>query len=295
MKIAVSYLKSKYNLEETIKRINKTNADYIHVDVMDGKFVQNKTYDYEELVDVLKKTNKPLDVHLMVKNPKEYILKYKDLKPEFITIHSEIKEDIPTLLDLIHSFGIKTGISIKPNTKVEVIEEYLDKVDNVLIMSVEPGLGGQEFMESVVKKIKSLNQTRNLFDLNYKISIDGGINDKTIHKTKGIDFVISGSFICMNDDYQQQINILKDSYIYNLKTPIIEKITIFSILTIISIFIIISLNYSINHICDDESFMCGLEALGPAFGLILTYPIMLLFIILLIIYIIKFISLKKQK
>lgn len=295
MKVAVSYLKSKYNLEETIKRINKTNADYIHVDVMDGSFVQNKTYEYEELVEVLKKTNKPLDVHLMVKNTKEYILKYKELKPEFITIHSEIEEDIPTLLDLIHSFGIKTGISIKPNTKVEVIEEYLDKVDNVLIMSVEPGLGGQEFMESVVKKIKSLNQTRNLFDLNYKVSIDGGINDKTIHKTKGVDFVISGSFICMSDNYQQQINILKDSYIYNLKTPIIEKITIFSILTIISIFVIITLNYSINHVCDDESFMCGLEALGPAFGLILIYPIMILFIILLIIYIIKFISLKKQK
>lgn len=295
MKIAVSYLKSKFNLSETIEKINNTDAEYIHVDVMDGEFVQNKTYEYEELEDLLKKTNKLLDVHLMVSNPKEYILKYKELKPEIITIHSEIDDDITELLDLIHSFGIKSGISLNPETDVKVIENYLDKVDNVLIMSVEPGKGGQEFMINVIKKIKSLNQTRNLFNLNYLISIDGGINDTNIHKTKGVDFVISGSFICMDSDYQKQINILRESYFYNLKTPIIERIVFFSIGLVISLSAIWIFHYSMNHVCDDESFMCGLEGFGFLFGLMITYPIMFILLILVIVNVVKYCLLNKEK
>lgn len=209
MKVAVSYLKSKYDLKTTIESIENTDADYIHVDVMDGIFVNNKTYLYNELESVLKDTKKPLDVHLMVDSPIKYIMDYKNLKPEFITIHSEIDKNIEDLIDLIHSFGIKAGISIKPNTSIEKIEYLLEKIDNVLIMSVEPGMGGQEFMDSIIYKIDILNRLRKENNYKYLISIDGGINNETIKKVSGVDFVISGSFICMNNDYQKQIDMLR--------------------------------------------------------------------------------------
>lgn len=209
MKIAVSYLKSKYDLKTTIESIENTDAEYIHVDVMDGNFVENKTYEYEELESILKDTKKKLDVHLMVDNPIKYILDYKNLKPEFITIHSEINQNIEDLIDLIHSYGIKVGISIKPKTSIEDIEDILDKVDNILIMSVEPGKGGQKFMDNIIYKIDLLNKLRKEKDYNYLISIDGGINNETIEKVKDVDFAISGSFICMSDDYQEKINNLR--------------------------------------------------------------------------------------
>ena len=110
---------------------------------------------------------------------------------------------------MIKSYGIGVGLSIKPKTSVEFIEKYLDRVDNVLIMSVEPGRGGQKFMDSVVYKIDILDKIRKNKKLNYKISIDGGINKDTIDKVRNVDFVISGSYICMNDDYQSMIDSLR--------------------------------------------------------------------------------------
>lgn len=205
----MSFLKSKYNLKDTIDKINKTDVEYIHVDVMDGNFVPNISCIYNDVKDVLKNTNKMLDIHLMVDNPIKYILEYKNLSPKFITIHSEINNNIDDLIDLIKSYGIGVGLSIKPKTSVEFIEKYLDRVDNVLIMSVEPGRGGQKFMDSVVYKIDILHKIRKNKKLNYKISIDGGINKDTIDKVRNVDFVISGSYICMNDDYQSMIDSLR--------------------------------------------------------------------------------------
>lgn len=205
----MSFLKSKYNLKDTIDKINKTDVEYIHVDVMDGNFVPNISCIYNDVKDVLKNTNKMLDIHLMVDNPIKYILEYKNLLPKFITIHSEINNNIDDLIDLIKSYGIGVGLSIKPKTSVEFIEKYLDRVDNVLIMSVEPGRGGQKFMDSVVYKIDILDKIRKNKKLNYKISIDGGINKDTIDKVRNVDFVISGSYICMNDDYQSMIDSLR--------------------------------------------------------------------------------------
>lgn len=211
MEVAVSFLKSKYDLKDTIKKIDETDADYIHVDVMDGEFVSNKTFNYDEIKDILKNTKKSLDIHLMVSNPIDYILKYKNLKPEFITIHSEINKNIYDLIDLIKSYNIKVGISIKPKTSIEQIEKYLKYIDNVLIMSVEPGLGGQKFMDSVLYKIDILDKIRKEKQLNYKISIDGGINNETIKKVNKVDFVISGSYICMSNNYQDKIDSLRSS------------------------------------------------------------------------------------
>lgn len=212
MEVAVSFLKSKYDLKDTINKIDETDADYIHVDVMDGEFVLNKTPNYDEIKDILKNTKKSLDIHLMVSNPIDYILKYKNLKPEFITIHSEINKNIYDLIDLIKSYNIKVGISIKPKTSIEQIEKYLKYIDNVLIMSVEPGLGGQKFMDSVLYKIDILDKIRKEKKLNYKISIDGGINNETIKKVNKVDFVISGSYICMSNNYQDKIDSLRSIY-----------------------------------------------------------------------------------
>jgi len=206
MKVAISFLKSKYSLEETLNIIETTDAEYVHVDVMDGKFVPNST---EDFIYSLKNVNKTLDVHLMVENPIDYIIKYKELKPEYITIHSEINYNIEDLIDLIKSYNIKVGVSIKPKTSVKSIEKILPYIDNVLIMSVEPGFGGQKFMDDVLFKIEVLNKLRKENNYNYVLSIDGGINDTNIDKVRDVDFVISGSFICMSDNYQEQINKLR--------------------------------------------------------------------------------------
>lgn len=209
MEIAVSFLKSKFNFKDTIDKINSTDAEYIHVDVMDGNFVPNISCIYNDVKDILKNTNKKLDIHLMVDNPIKYIIDYKNLKPEYITIHSEINNNIDDLIELIKSYNIKVGLSIKPKTSIECIEKYLDRVDNILIMSVEPGYGGQKFMDSIVYKIDILDRLRKSKKYNYKISIDGGINEDTINKVRNVDFVISGSYICMNDNYQNMIDKLR--------------------------------------------------------------------------------------
>lgn len=209
MKVAVSFLKSNHDTTKTIELINKTDADYIHVDIMDGKFVENTTLQYNDLKDILKESKKPLDVHLMVENPIDYILDYKNINPKYITIHREISKNIDTLIDLIHSYKIGAGISINPNTPVSKIEKYLGKVDNVLIMSVEPGKGGQKFNENILPKIYELIKLREKNNYKYMISIDGGINNTTISRVKDVDFIISGSYICMSDNYQEKINTLR--------------------------------------------------------------------------------------
>ena len=207
--ISVSYLSVIDDLENVIDKLNNTNCDYIHVDVMDGEFVANKTVDIDLIKDILLRSNKKLDIHLMVKDIKDYVDKYSLLNPSIITIHYEASHNIDNDIEYIKSKGIKVGVSIKPNTSVSSLFPYLQDIDLVLVMSVEPGLGGQKFIDSSVSKINTLYNLRKDNKLNYLISVDGGINDLTASMCK-CDILVVGNYITSSDDYQKSIDKLRN-------------------------------------------------------------------------------------
>ena len=206
IKISTSILASNNRLE-SIKKLNNTNTDYIHIDAMDGIFVPNTQLKIDEINNLEKISTKPLDVHLMTTNPETYIDNLKNKNIEYITIHIEINKNIYNLINKIKSYGYKVGLSIKPNTNINTIIPYLDKIDLVLIMSVEPGFGGQKFIPSTLNKAKQLKE----INKNIIIEMDGGINDTNISKIKEyIDIAVVGSYITNNIDYNQAINNLKN-------------------------------------------------------------------------------------
>lgn len=208
MKISASFLSIKENIKENISKLTKTSIDYLHLDIMDGKFVSNKTYSIDEIKEIIN-YDKKLDVHLMVLDIKKYIDDFKCLNPEFITFHYETNYDIMDLISYIKSLNIKVGISICPDTDVKVLDKYLKYVDLILVMSVVPGAGGQQFIESSIDKINYLKDERIKNNYSYLISVDGGINDETIKLVKDkVDLVISGSFITNSDNYNNQIDKL---------------------------------------------------------------------------------------
>ena len=203
IKVSTSILTCNNRIQAT-EELNKTNTDYIHIDYMDGIFVDNKEYNIEENKTLSKISTKKLDIHIMAENPEPIIQELKDLNIEYITIHYEINKPLDKIINLIHNQGYKCGISIKPKTDPKNIIEYLEKIDLVLIMSVEPGKGGQKFIPDVLNKIKELKQN------NLIIEIDGGINDTNIEELKNIvDIVVVGSYITNSNDYNNQINNLK--------------------------------------------------------------------------------------
>ena len=155
MKISASFLSSKDVISDLVK-LNETDVDYIHVDIMDGKFVKNKTMPFSEMKNIYKYTSKRLDVHLMVDDPAAYVPVYASLNTEYITFHVEVDKNIEEILKFIRSYSIKAGLSIKPNTKVSELVPYLPFIDMVLIMSVEPGEGGQKFIEETKNKMQLL-------------------------------------------------------------------------------------------------------------------------------------------
>lgn len=210
MKVSVSFLSDNLKPVDVIKMVNNTNADYIHVDVMDGKFVTNKTYTLSEIEKLSNYMKKPMDVHLMVSNPKKYIEKFAILNVEYVTFHYESVKNVKELIDLIHSYGLKAGISIKPKTNASDIVDFIDIVDLVLVMSVEPGKSGQTFMNSVLYKIESLSRIISEKNLKTVISVDGGINDQTatLVKDKGASMVVSASYLqCA--DMNNRVDLLK--------------------------------------------------------------------------------------
>ena len=206
MKIGGSFLKIQNNIKK-IKELNDV-CDNIHFDVMDGKFTEKKTESFETMKKVNEIITKPKDIHLMVKDIYTYVNLYKDLNPKFITFHFEATNDIEKTIEYIKSFNIKVGLAINPDTNIEKIKDYLYKIDLVLVMSVFPGKGGQEFID-ITSKIKKLKEFRLQNNLNYIIEVDGGINDKSIKQVKDADLVVVGSFITDSINYQKQIDKLR--------------------------------------------------------------------------------------
>ncbi|MBQ7276842.1 MAG: ribulose-phosphate 3-epimerase [Bacilli bacterium] len=177
-----------------------SNAEYIHVDVMDGHFVPNITIGPVVLKSIGNIKKQVYDVHLMISDPTKYMIDFAKAKADIITFHYEAldnKSEIIKLINNIKKLGIKAGISIKPNTDVKVLDDYLDIVDLILVMSVEPGFGGQKFMPYSLEKIKYLSETKKKHNYKYLIEVDGGINDETIKLVSdaGVEVCVAGSFI----------------------------------------------------------------------------------------------------
>jgi len=210
MEISVSILNSEDRIKDTII-LNNTSCDYLHIDVMDGKFVPDTQFTLEEIKNVISNSNKKLDVHLMVENPITYIRELVNYNIDFITIHLEIGKDINELINILRKHNIGVGLSIKPNTKVSEIVDYLDKIDLVLVMSVEPGYGGQSFIESSLDKVVELKNIINNKNFDVKIEIDGGVKDTNIKEISdaGVDISVVGSFITKSLNFEESIKKLK--------------------------------------------------------------------------------------
>ena len=208
MKISASFLSIKENLKENVERLDKTSIDYLHLDIMDGKFVTNKTYTIAEIKYLLQNTTKPKDVHLMVNDVMKYIDDFITINQEFITFHLEAIDNQREVINYLKQYNIKVGISIKPKTNIETLLPYLPLIDLILIMSVEPGYGGQEFIMETTSKIDNLKYLRDQNNYNYIIQVDGGINNKTIKYCQNADIVVVGSYITSRADYQTQIDKL---------------------------------------------------------------------------------------
>lgn len=205
MKISTSIL-SASDRKSAIQKLNQSNTDYIHIDVMDGKFVNNFQMPLKEILEYEKISEKKLDIHLMVKNPNKYIRRLKKKNIEYITIHYEINKNKDKIIKKIKNMGYKVGLAINPDTNIEAIKEYLDNIDLLLIMTVNPGQGGQKFMEKMIDKAINIKKEKNI-----TIEMDGGINNETIKKIKNIiDISVAGSYITNNPNYNEAINNLKN-------------------------------------------------------------------------------------
>ena len=201
------------NLEKDIKKLETAGADMIHVDVMDGHFVPNITIGPPVIKALRNKTSLPFDVHLMISPVHKYIKDFANAGADIITIHPEATPNLQESINEIRSFKKKVGISLNPDTKIDIIEDYLDKVDLILIMSVYPGFGGQKFISDVLEKIKSLKNLKDKKKLNFDIEVDGGINFSNFKSVidAGANVLVSGTTIFKenNGDIKKNIDFLK--------------------------------------------------------------------------------------
>ena len=210
IKIAPSILSADFSkLGEEIKKLNKSSCDYIHIDVMDGHFVPNLTFGPDIIKSIKPLTSKPLDVHLMINPVKKYINDYITAGADILTIHQEIDDNVLDCLKLIKKEKVKAGLSIKPDTSYDTVKEYLDVIDLVLVMTVEPGFGGQSFIQSQVKKIRKVKEL--IGDRSIEIEVDGGINPETAKQViiAGAKVLVAGSAIFKNENYEENISKLK--------------------------------------------------------------------------------------
>ena len=206
MKISGSILKIK-NDKNRIEEIIDSGIDYLHLDVMDGIFVDNISLQYNECDKIKELSKIPLDIHLMVQNPINYIKDFIKLEPKYISFHIETN-DIDKCIDYIKKTNTLVGLAINPATKLEKILPYLEKVDLILVMSVEPGYGGQAFINNSLEEINYLNEYRIKNNLKFKIEVDGGINIDNIKQINS-DIVVIGSGITDSDNYKEQVDKIK--------------------------------------------------------------------------------------
>ena len=212
MLVAPSILSADFGiLNDEITAICDGGCDLIHVDVMDGHFVPNMTIGPVVVSSVAKIATKPLDVHLMVEDNNFFIDLFSPLKPEYISFHIESEKHPHRVIQKLRSLDIKPAIVLNPHSTPESIEYLLEDLDMVLLMSVNPGFGGQKFIESVVSKAKKLKELINKHNPNCLIQVDGGVNDKNIHELKdaGVDVVVAGSFVYGASDYGKAIKSLQ--------------------------------------------------------------------------------------
>ncbi len=210
MKVSVSILSNSIKPHDIVKRLDNSSCDYIHMDVMDGKFVSNKTWTIGEIKKIVSHSNKPLDVHLMVNNPYKYVEEFAMMNTDYLTFHYESVDDVDQMIALIKNYGLKVGISINPDTDIKVLFPYLKDIDQVLVMSVFPGKSGQTFIEETINKIRLLKEEIIKQDLSTIISVDGGVNNVTGLDcvNAGADMLVSASYI--HNNIYENINILKN-------------------------------------------------------------------------------------
>jgi ribulose-phosphate 3-epimerase len=212
MKVAPSILSADFgNLAEDVKKVSEAGADLIHVDVMDGHFVPNMTMGPMIVEAVKKATDVPLDIHFMVENIPFFIDMYKHLKPEFISFHIEEEKHINRVIQKIRNEEIRPAVVLNPATPVCLLEYIVADVDMVLLMSVNPGFGGQKFIPSVIDKVKELRELAEKKNPSLLIEIDGGVNDKNapLLRKAGADILVAGSFVFKSDDYKKAIESLR--------------------------------------------------------------------------------------
>jgi ribulose-phosphate 3-epimerase len=238
MQIAGSFLTIQDDKDKILSLVD--TVDLLHFDVMDGVFTEKKTLPFNKLL-FLKNINKAIDIHLMVKDIKKYIDDVVSFNPKYITFHLEASSNPNDIIDYIHKYNIKAGIAINPNTDLELIYPYLNKIDLVLIMSVEAGKGGQKFID-ITNKINELITYKHQHNSSFLIEVDGGINDETIKKVKNVDIAVSGSFITNSDNYNIQVQKLKSNGF-----TLAELLGVIVILSILGLIAVVAVDSSIKN------------------------------------------------